>query len=57
MPVIAEIEDTSNPYAAKFILKEPLTCGITRTYDDAVQAKDDLLAASLFDIEHLTHVF
>jgi hypothetical protein len=40
MPEIAEIEDTSNPYAVKFILKELLTWGITRTYDDAVQAKD-----------------
>jgi hypothetical protein len=57
MPEIAEIEDTSNPYAVKFILKEPLTWEVTRTYDDAVQAKDDSLAAALFDIDHVTHVF
>ena len=57
MPRIAEIEDTPNPNAKKFILKEPLTWGITHSYDDAVKAADDLLAASIFDIEHVTNVF
>jgi Fe-S cluster biogenesis protein NfuA len=57
MPKIAEIEDTPNPNAKKFILKEPLTWGITRSYDDAGQAQDDPLAAALFDIEHVTNVF
>jgi len=57
MPKIADIEDTPNPNAKKFILKEPLTWGITRSYDNAGQAMDDLLAASIFDIEHVTNVF
>lgn len=57
MPKIAEIEPTPNPNAMKFILKEPLTWGITRSYDSALQAKDDKLAAALFDIEHVTNVF
>ena len=57
MPKIAEIEDTPNPNAMKFILKEPLTWGITRSYDNAEQAQDDPLAAALFDIEHVTNVF
>ena len=57
MPKIADIEDTPNPNAKKFILKEPLTWGITRSYDNAVEAEDDLLAASIFDIEHVTNVF
>jgi Fe-S cluster biogenesis protein NfuA len=57
MPKIADIEDTPNPNAKKFILKEPLTWGITRSYDNAGQATDDLLAASIFDIEHVTNVF
>ncbi len=57
MPKIADIEDTPNPNAKKFILKEPLTWGIARSYDNAEQAKDDPLAASLFDIEHVTNVF
>ena len=57
MPKISEIEGTPNPNAMKFILKEPLTWGITRSYDNAEQAKDDALAAALFDIEHVTNVF
>ena len=57
MPKIAEIEDTPNPNAVKFILKEPLTWGIARSYDNAEQAKDDALASTLFDIEHVTNVF
>ncbi len=57
MPKIAEIEGTPNPNAMKFILKEPLTWGITRSYDSAEQAHNDKLAAALFDIEHVTSVF
>ena len=57
MPKIAEIEGTPNPNAMKFILKEPLTWGITRSYDNIDEAKDDMLAAALFDIEHVTNVF
>ena len=57
MPKIAEIEGTPNPNAMKFILKEPLTWGITRSYDNVEQAKDDPLASQLFDIEHVTNVF
>jgi Fe-S cluster biogenesis protein NfuA len=57
MPKIADIEDTPNPNAKKFILREPLTWGIARSYDNAGQAADDLLAASIFDIEHVTNVF
>lgn len=57
MPKIAEIENTPNPNAVKFILKEPLTWGITHSYENAGQAQDDLLAAALFNIEHVTNVF
>jgi Fe-S cluster biogenesis protein NfuA len=57
MPKIAEIEPTPNPNAMKFILREPLTWGISRSYENAEQAKDDPLAAKLFDIEHVTSVF
>ena len=57
MPKIAEIEPTPNPNAMKFILREPLTWGISRSYESAEQAKDDKLAAALFDIEHVTSVF
>ena len=57
MPKIDEIEQTPNPNARKFVLKEPLTWGISRSYDNAAQAADDKLAAALFDIEHVTNVF
>ena len=57
MPKIAEIEDTPNPNAVKFTLKEPLTWGITRSYENAGQAKDDALAVALFSIEHVANVF
>jgi NFU1 iron-sulfur cluster scaffold homolog, mitochondrial len=57
MPKIAEIEGTPNPNAMKFILKEPLTWGITRSYDNAQQAQGDPLASALFDLEHVTNVF
>jgi len=57
MPKITEIEGTPNPNALKFVLKEPLTWGVTHSYDSAEQAKDDPLAAELFEIDHVTNVF
>jgi len=57
MPKIAEIEGTPNPNALKFILKEPLTWGVVRSYDNAEQAEEDPLASALFDIDHITNVF
>ena len=57
MPKIAEIEPTPNPNAMKFILRDPLTWGISRSYENAEQAKDDPLASKLFGIEHVTSVF
>jgi NFU1 iron-sulfur cluster scaffold homolog, mitochondrial len=57
MPKIDDIEDTPNPNAKKFILKEPLTWGIARSYDNAGQALNDPLAAALFDIENVSNVF
>jgi len=57
MPKIAEIENTPNPNAMKFILKEPLTWGVTHSYENAEQAQGDALAAALFNIEHVTNVF
>ena len=57
MPRIAEIEFTPNPNARKFILREPLTYGVSKSYESAGQAKDDPLAAALFAIAHVTNVF
>ena len=57
MPKIADIEDTPNPNAVKFTLHEPLTWGITHSYENAEQARNDVLASMLFDIEHVSNVF
>lgn len=57
MPKIAEIEPTPNPNAMKFVLREPLTWGVSRSYDHAAEAQEDPLAAALFGIEHVTNVF
>ncbi|MDE2400241.1 MAG: NifU family protein [Burkholderiales bacterium] len=57
MPKIADIEDTPNPNAVKFTLREPLTWGVTHSYENAEQAQGDELARALFLIEHVTNVF
>jgi len=57
MPKIAEIESTPNPNAMKFILKEPLTYGVTCSYENAEQAQDDELGRRLFEIPHVSNVF
>ena len=48
MPRIAEIEFTPNPTARKFILREPRTYGVSRSYENAEQARGDTLAEALF---------
>lgn len=57
MPKIAEIERTPNPDAMRFVLKEPISQGITRSYDSADEVKDDKFAQSLFDIPHVISVY
>jgi len=57
MPKISDIEETPNPNAVKFILREPLSNGTARSYSSADQAQDDPLAKSLFDVEHVVSVF
>ncbi len=57
MPKISDIEGTPNRNALKFILKEPLTWGVARSYDNAEAAEEDPLASALFDIDHITNVF
>jgi Fe-S cluster biogenesis protein NfuA len=57
MPRIAEIEFTPNPNARKFILREPLSYGVSKSYEDAGAAVGDPLAEALFAIPHVTNVF
>lgn len=57
MPKISDIEETPNPNAVKFILREPVTNGVARSYSSVEQATDDQLAKSLFDIGNVVSVF
>ena len=57
MAKIKEIERTPNPNAMRFVLAEPLTNGVTRSYENIKEAKDDRLASSLFEIEHVINVY
>jgi NFU1 iron-sulfur cluster scaffold homolog, mitochondrial len=57
MPRIAEIEFTPNPNARKFVLREPLTYGVSKSFESAEQAQTDPLASALFAIPHVTNVF
>ncbi|OLE52756.1 MAG: hypothetical protein AUG51_16375 [Acidobacteria bacterium 13_1_20CM_3_53_8] len=44
MPKISDIQETPNPNAVKFILKEPVTNGVARQFNSASEAADDALA-------------
>lgn len=57
MPRISEIEPTPNPNALKFILREPLSWGISYSFESAEKAQGDPLARALFAIPHVTNVF
>jgi Fe-S cluster biogenesis protein NfuA len=57
MPKIVDIQDTPNPNAKKFILREPLTYGVARAYDNAGAANSDSLASQLFEVDGVTNVF
>ncbi|MFN2502507.1 MAG: NifU family protein [Pyrinomonadaceae bacterium] len=57
MPKIADIQETPNPNAVKFILKEPVSHGTSHSFKDADSAVDDVLARSLFDVGEVVSVF
>ncbi len=57
MPKIADLEVTPNPNARKFILKEPLTYGVAKSFENADEARGDELASQLFAVDHVTSVF
>ena len=50
MPKIADIQETPNPNAVKFILKEAVSYGTSHSFDSIEKAEDDQLAKSLFEI-------
>jgi NFU1 iron-sulfur cluster scaffold homolog, mitochondrial len=57
MPKIDNIEETPNPNAIKFILKEPVTAGTTRSFHSADEAAADPLAGALFAVGDISSVF
>src|SRR5215212_6674147 len=57
MPKIDNIEETPNPNAVKFILKEPVTAGTTRSFHSAEEAAGDPLAGPLFAVGEVSSVF
>lgn len=57
MPKIADIQETPNPNAVKFILKEPVSHGTSHSFDAAEKAEGDKLAQSLFDVGDVVSVF
>jgi Fe-S cluster biogenesis protein NfuA len=57
MPKIADIEDTPNPNAVKFVLKDRLTWGTACSFDSAESAAADPLASKLFAIPHVVNVY
>ena len=57
MPKIDTIEETPNPNAVKFVLKEPVSNGAARSFHDAETAAADPLAHSLFAVGEVVSVF
>jgi len=57
MPKISDIQETPNPNAVKFILREPVTNGVARQFASADQAQTDPLAKSIFEIGNVVSAF
>ena len=57
MPKIADIQETPNPNAVKFILKEPVSYGTSHSFPTKESAADNVLAKALFDLEDVVSVF
>jgi NFU1 iron-sulfur cluster scaffold homolog, mitochondrial len=57
MPKISDIQETPNPNAVKFILREPLTNGVARQFASPDEAQSDPLAKSLFEVGNVVSTF
>ena len=57
MPKIADIQETPNPNAVKFILKEPVSAGTSHSFKKAEDAEKDVFAKSLFEVGNVVSVF
>ena len=56
MPKISDIQETPNPNAVKFILREPVSNGVAQQFASVDQAQTDVLAKSLFDVGSVVSV-
>jgi len=57
MPKISDIEETPNPNAVKFILREAISNGTVHQYGSREQAENDSLAKALFEVGQVVSVF
>ena len=57
MPKIADIQETPNPNAVKFILKEPVSHGTSHSFKSAEDGERDALAKSIFEVGEVVSVF
>jgi len=57
MPKIADIQETPNPNAVKFILKEPVSAGTSHSFKNADAAQSDEFAKSIFLVGDVVSVF
>ena len=57
MPKIADIQETPNPNAVKFILKEPVSHGTSHSFKNADSASEDKLASAIFAVGDVESVF
>ncbi len=57
MPKIADIQETPNPNAVKFILKEPVSHGTSHSFKKREDALGNQLAESLFEIDSVVSLF
>lgn len=57
MPKIADIQETPNPNAVKFILKEPVSHGTSHSFKTVEDGAKDNLAKSIFEVGEVVSVF
>ncbi len=57
MPKIADIQETPNPNAVKFILREPVSHGTSHSFKSAADAVENAFARSIFDVGDVVSVF
>ncbi|MDH3493274.1 MAG: NifU family protein [Acidobacteriota bacterium] len=57
MPKIADIQETPNPNAVKFILREPVSHGTSHQFESVEKAAEDELAKAIFDVGNVVSVF